>query len=319
MIDIYNRLIDKSIEAFIMGLEIYNKPTIKYRIEGFSFFICNAWELMLKAHLIDKYGESSIYYPNSNKTISLLDTVSKIYTDIRQPLRKNIEEIIKLRNTATHFITEDDEALYAPFFQSNVFNFSEQLKRFHNRKITDYVPQNFLTLSINVRTLTDDELKNKYSLNTALNMISRRNDIETLKNTTSSNDLYIPMRLDLYQTKKEELADVKYAIDNNADESVRIVKQEIDPANKYKLTRKQVIDGINKQIKAKDIKFNYTSAKGSNDFNEYTLKIIDNYYDISSKYSYTFVNSKRYSQQFIDEIINIISANADVIEQIKKR
>ena len=37
-----NKFIKKSIEAFILGLEIYNKPTIKYRIEGFSFFICNA-------------------------------------------------------------------------------------------------------------------------------------------------------------------------------------------------------------------------------------------------------------------------------------
>ena len=43
-----SQLIEKSIEAFILGIEIYNKPTIKYRIEGFSFFICNAWELMLK-------------------------------------------------------------------------------------------------------------------------------------------------------------------------------------------------------------------------------------------------------------------------------
>ena len=30
-------MVDKSIEAFLMGLEIYNKPTIKYRVEGFSF------------------------------------------------------------------------------------------------------------------------------------------------------------------------------------------------------------------------------------------------------------------------------------------
>ena len=33
------RLVDKSIEAFILGLEIYNKPTIRYRVEGFSFFV----------------------------------------------------------------------------------------------------------------------------------------------------------------------------------------------------------------------------------------------------------------------------------------
>ena len=52
MENLSKRLVDKSVEAFIMGLEIYNKPTIKYRIEGFSFFICNAWELMLKAHII---------------------------------------------------------------------------------------------------------------------------------------------------------------------------------------------------------------------------------------------------------------------------
>lgn len=54
MDDLKSKLIDKSIEAFILGLEIYNKPTIKYRIEGFSFFICNAWELMLKAELMNR-------------------------------------------------------------------------------------------------------------------------------------------------------------------------------------------------------------------------------------------------------------------------
>lgn len=35
-------LLEKSKEAFVMAIEIYNKPTIRYRVEGFSFFICNA-------------------------------------------------------------------------------------------------------------------------------------------------------------------------------------------------------------------------------------------------------------------------------------
>lgn len=39
MEDMIKRLTEKSIEAFILGLEIYNKPTIKYRIEGFSFLL----------------------------------------------------------------------------------------------------------------------------------------------------------------------------------------------------------------------------------------------------------------------------------------
>jgi len=45
-------LLEKSEEAYLMALEIINKPTIKYRTEGFCFFICNAWELLLKAYII---------------------------------------------------------------------------------------------------------------------------------------------------------------------------------------------------------------------------------------------------------------------------
>ena len=70
--DLAKLLVDKSIEAFIVGVELYNKPTIKYRVEGFSFFICNAWELMLKAHLLKTKGNSSIYYKdNPKRTITL--------------------------------------------------------------------------------------------------------------------------------------------------------------------------------------------------------------------------------------------------------
>lgn len=78
--ELSKNLVDKSIEAFLMGLEIYNKPTIKYRVEGFSFFICNAWELLLKATLLDK--GISIYYKDSiDRTISLNEAIKKIYTD----------------------------------------------------------------------------------------------------------------------------------------------------------------------------------------------------------------------------------------------
>lgn len=54
---ISDKLIEKSKEAFAVAIELYNKPTIKYRVEGFSFFICNAWELMLKAYLIKSTGK----------------------------------------------------------------------------------------------------------------------------------------------------------------------------------------------------------------------------------------------------------------------
>lgn len=124
--EIVQKLINKSKEAFLMAIEIYNKPSIKYRVEGFSFFICNAWELMLKAYMIKKFGESSIYYKdNKSRTISLENCVQQVFTNNKDPLRRNIEHIIDLRNTSTHFITEEYEMIYIPLFQACVFNFIE--------------------------------------------------------------------------------------------------------------------------------------------------------------------------------------------------
>ena len=69
---VQEQLIDKAKEAFVLAIEIYNKPSIKYRLEGFAFFICNAWELMLKAYLIKREGEDSIYYKDDpERTITL--------------------------------------------------------------------------------------------------------------------------------------------------------------------------------------------------------------------------------------------------------
>ena len=82
---IQDKLLEKSKEAFVMAIEIYNKPTIKYRVEGFSFFICNAWELMLKAHMINKFGEDSIYYKdNKERTITLENCLQKVITNKKE-------------------------------------------------------------------------------------------------------------------------------------------------------------------------------------------------------------------------------------------
>ena len=93
--DIVEKLLEKSQEAFISGIELYNKPTIKYRIEGFSFFICNAWELLLKAYLIKTKGNQSIYYKNNpDRTITLENCLEQTLTNDKDPRRINLNRII---------------------------------------------------------------------------------------------------------------------------------------------------------------------------------------------------------------------------------
>ena len=42
-------LTDKSIQAAVAAIEIYNKPNFSYREEAFALLMTNAWELLLKA------------------------------------------------------------------------------------------------------------------------------------------------------------------------------------------------------------------------------------------------------------------------------
>lgn len=120
---ISKQLIDKSQEAIILALETYNKPTIKYRVEGFCFFYTNAWELILKAKIIeDSKNENSIYYKKVKgqlrKSLSLRDCLKKIFLNENDPIRLNIETVADIRDSATHFIIEELESIYSGLFQA---------------------------------------------------------------------------------------------------------------------------------------------------------------------------------------------------------
>lgn len=45
-------LVDKSVEASLAAIEIYNKPNFTYREEVFAILMLNAWELLLKARVM---------------------------------------------------------------------------------------------------------------------------------------------------------------------------------------------------------------------------------------------------------------------------
>ena len=192
MSDIVEKLLDKSKEAFLMAIEVYNKPSIKYRIEGFSFFICNAWELMLKAYMINKFGYSSIYHKdNPERTLSLENCVKKVFTNDKDPLRKNLEKIIDLRNTSTHFITEEYEMVYIPLFQACVLNFTEKMRAFHDLDMTTIIPQNFLTLSVSMKALSESEIIAKYPEEIASKLLNKKQILMIYYQTQTKNLLYV--------------------------------------------------------------------------------------------------------------------------------
>lgn len=319
MEEIKQKLVDKSIEAFIMGLEIYNKPTIKYRIEGFSFFICNAWELMLKAELLNR-NEDIYYSDKSGRTLSLEPTIKKIYSDKNTRVRLNLEKIIELRNISTHFITEDYEAKYAPLFQACVLNFVNEIKRFHDIDISNYISQNFLTITANYEPLSNEQIRLKYPPEIAERFIQQSNQIDVLTQEYDSDKFAIPIKQNLYITKKKDEADFVIAMASESPNKVAIVKELKDPANTHKYAFNNVIAVVNNRLSKSNIKLGY-----KNGFNSYVLNLFIEFYDIKSdnKYSYKHSlgnsTSYTYSERLIDFIINEIKKNPDgFVESLKK-
>ena len=305
------RLIDKSIEAFVLGLEVYNKPTIKYRVEGFSFFVVNAWELMLKAEMI-KRGISIYYSDNPNRTVSIDVAIRKTYPDKNTRIRQNLEKIVELRNISTHYITEDYEQKYVPLFQACVLNYVNEMSRFHSVDMTDILSNNFLTIATSYEPLENEQIRIKYTPEVAEKFIQQANEIDILKKTYNSEKFSIDIRQNLYITKKKDEADFKVSIEKGTNNKVEIIKELRDPANTHQYSYRTIIVTINERMKKENVHIDY--EKG---FNQYVLNLIIDFYNIKSeeKYAYKHMIGKQesytYSQQFVDFIFCEIKKNQD--------
>lgn len=315
MENLSQRLVDKSIEAFLMGLEIYNKPTIRYRIEGFSFFIVNSWELMLKAELLNK--GMNIYYPDTpERTLSVNEVIRKIYTDKNTPIRLNLEKIVELRNISTHYITEDYEAKYAPLFQACVLNFINEVQRFHKKDITQFISQNFLTLSASYEPLSHEQIRLKYSPEIAEKFIKQANEVDILSREFHSDKFSIGIRQNLYLTKKKINADFIVSLAKNSTNEVALVKELKDPADTHKYSYANVITVIRTRLKKQRIQFDSPSG-----FNSHVLRLVIKFYHIKQNETYAYAHqvgnsvSFTYSQQFIDFILNEIKKNPQTFYQ----
>jgi len=319
-----DKLIEKAKEAFVMSIEIYNKPSIKYRVEGFSFFICNAWELMLKAHMIKTKGDNSIYFAdNPKRTIPLETCIKEIFTNEKSPIRMNLSKIIELRNTSTHFIVEEYEMVYIPLFQACVFNFIEKMQEFHGVDMTTIIPQNFLTLTVSMRSLNENEIRAKYSDQVAEKLLSSQKEIETMVGANNHN---FAIRIDHYDylTKDKNKATEVVYIDKNADKPAKIIKELKDPNVTHKYNMKACIKEINARLNRQKIQLLYKGEEKP--FNSFHFDLFCKYFDIKSndKFCYPFtINttpSYGYSIQAIDFIVDEIKKNpTGIIEDLRQK
>lgn len=304
-----SRLFDKSVEAFLLAVENYNKPTIRYRVEAFAIFICNAWELLLKGHLIKTQGLESIYYHQSKdekRSFSLERCVKTILTNDKDPVRLNLEKIIELRNTSTHFITEEYEMLYVPLFQSCIFNYSEKLLAFANINLGDRVSLGFLSLTATLDTLSLEAIRGKYPSDIFEHISQLNGELNTLAGANGTK-FAIPVEHRFFLTKKKEEATECVTVVPKSANPIAIIKSPSDPNNTHTYSLKKVIDFIKKRLIEKKIELLLNGSPVT--FNKYHCSLLINYFDIKNQTDLCYIDKHEqraryyYSQKAVDFIL----------------
>jgi hypothetical protein len=120
-IKVYRSLLKRSLDAFILSLEIYNRPSLDNRIEAFCILSVNAWELLLKAELIKSSGLATVFNKNGY-SICISDAINKRLQQ-NDPVKKNLDVLIELRDGAIHLLLPELQPELSRLFQANVLNF----------------------------------------------------------------------------------------------------------------------------------------------------------------------------------------------------
>lgn len=274
------KLLDKSIEAYILALEIINQLSVKYRVETFSYLICNAWELLLKARLLqDNKKRGVIYYRKKRRqlrrSLSLADCIKKVFSNEKEPTRRNLERIIELRDASVHLIISQVPKDILGLFQACVLNYHKCLNDWFSISLSDRV-------SVGMMTIVYDFRPQQLDLRNA--MMRRQLSREAFQYLTEFQTQIGQEFADLGKPAEFSIAiEYRLGLVKKVNEGDIILEQGItgqplgvvevakDPSMTHPLLRKDVIQQIN------------SSLPNKSSINQYDITCINKVYDIKKR------------------------------------
>ena len=249
--DLKHELVEKSLEAYVLALETINRITIKYRLESFCYLLCNAWELLLKARILDlEKHEGSIYYEQSEgqkkRSLSLKDCLKKVMPNQNDPVRRNVERIEDLRDEAVHLVISHIPVDFLSLFQAGVINFHKLSRSWFGMSLAEKYPVGMLSIAYDVDPEKSDignaSLKSKLGKD-AVSFLSQycaeiRNELDQLQRTP---EFAIGIEYKLALTKKADEADIVLAQGSTDGAFTQIVEVAKDSSSTHPYRQKEVI------------------------------------------------------------------------------
>ncbi len=306
------RLLERSQEAYLLALDLYNRPTIRYRVEGFCFLFTNAWELLLKAKIIeDTKKDRSIFYRKKRRkprrSISLKDALKKVFPKENDPIRRNIEEITALRDYAIHLVIPELEVVYGGMFQAGVINYATKLREWFGLSLTDRASPSMLSLVFDVKEIDPIAVQKRYGKEVLEFIIAKSKSVDDAITAMNDRRFGIPIIYRLVLTKKPKNADIIMSLEEKGGPVARFIEVPKDISRTHPYRFGQLLATLSARLGE-----SYT-------FNQYDLQAILHKLKIKkprcSEYHYLVepTGTHLYSEDLVDLMVNKIEKIPDYV------
>lgn len=246
-------LLGKSRDNMLLAIELYNRPSLDNRLDSFVLCFCVAWEQLLKAILIEKNGEDSIFKNKYKKnrireTISLRGCLDKLYRK-DDLVRKNIELITHYRDQAVHLLMPEIQGQISRFFQSGITNYIGKFEHFSRHKFLSSSHAGLLSLVGDLKDPDIAILGNRYGNHIGREISHIINDLAVESSKYDDVRFAIPMNIRLGFANNNEEEDIILSQANDGMEGSRnaiVVEKPVDREKTHPYRQKTAIYEINR-------------------------------------------------------------------------
>jgi len=314
------QLVEKSVDAYVLALETINRLSIKYRVESFTHLICNAWELLLKARILDvQTSRDAIYYKTKRedpkRSISLRDALIKVFPNDKEALRRNLEVVADLRDEAMHFVISDVPNDVLLLFQACVINYHKKLNEWFGISLSDRVTVGMMTIVYDLSPgsfdLGSPAVKRRLGKDVAAYLAQMQQKIQAEFTTLKrSPEFSIGVEYKLVLTKKPGDADIVLSAGEKGT-SATVVQVAKDPSVSHPYRQKELLAALT------------AALAGAVIVNQHDVQCVNKVHGVKKRadwfYQGKVVGSpSQYSQVFVDWMVERVNQDPHFFEKARE-
>ena len=220
----------KNAEEALMGsIELYNKPLFSYKFQSCIILLINSWELLMKAIICLKSGESAIFASDEKHTIYFEECLNRLSNSencvLSLSLKENLMILYDVRNNYTHFYCESADTVLYSLISKAIDEFIKLAVNYFVLKNKELLSMQYLPLFFNIKKTTIQELKEMHSSKDEYIKSIADRIINFANQNKESDAILYNVDVNLQTIKNITNADIVVGIDKNSNYTINLEKK----------------------------------------------------------------------------------------------